>query len=233
MRDGDGVDAVSGARARRLFCAARLMSAAAIAVCLVARYLWGIAWAGPVDFLAYLTVQSNLAFGVTAVVGGVVALRSGLDHPRLDAVRLVVLTFVVTAGLLFALIVQQSGVRGIRVDVPWSDIALHFVLPVFAIVEWVLAPRRQRVSFRVLILILGYPVVWGILTMIRGSIVGWYPYYFLDPGQISGPVEFAALSALMLAVFALIGLVLIVLPSRRAGSALTPRTARASRGSTG
>jgi hypothetical protein len=235
MRDGDGVDGAGGARARRLFfCSARLLTATAIAVCLVARDRWGSALAGPVDFFAYLTVQSNVAFGVTAVVGGIIAVRSGLDHPRLDAVRVVVLTFIVTAGVLFALIVQQSGVRGVRVDVPWSDVALHFVLPVLGVVEWILAPRRRRVSFRVLLLIIGYPVVWGVLTLVRGSIVGWYPYYFLDPAQISGPVEFIALSALMLAVFALIGLILIVVvPPRRTGSALTPRTVRASRGPSG
>lgn len=45
--------------------------------------------------------------------------------------------------------------------------------------------------------------------MLRGTIVGWYPYYFLDPGQLSGPVEFFTMSGLALVVFTVVGLVLV------------------------
>lgn len=216
--------------ARLVFGIGRLLCAAAVLVGMVGRYYRGAAWVGFPDFIAYLTIQSNAAYVVVATVSGVVALRSGLDHPRLDVVRVAVLTCVVTAGLLFAVIVQQSGDRGLRIDVAWSDVALHFVLPVLATLDWVLSPRRHRVSFRVIFAIVSYPVAWGIITMIRGPIVGWYPYYFLDPDQIDSPIEFAALSALMLAAFAIVGLVLVSVPSRRAGLAVTSRKARASAG---
>lgn len=215
---------------RLAFGAGRLLCAVAVLVCMVARYIRASPWVGPIDFLAYLTIQSNIAFVVVATVGGVVALRSGLDHPRLDVPRVVVLSLVVTAGILFALILQQSGARGIRVDVPWSGIALHFVLPLFAVADWVLSPRHHRVSFRVLVAIVGYPVVWGIATMIRGPMVGWYPYYFLDPAQIDSPLEFAGLAALMLAVFAAVGSLLIAAPSRQGSLSTSRRTAPAARG---
>ena len=219
--------------ARLVFGAGRLLCAVAVLVCMVARYVRASPWVGPIDFLAYLTIQSNIAFVVVAALGGVVALRSGLDHPRLDFPRVTVLSLVITAGILFALILQQSGARGIRVDVPWSGIALHFILPVFALADWVLSPRRRRVSFRVLLAVVGYPVVWGIVTMIRGSLVGWYPYYFLDPAQISSPLEFSGLAVLMLAVFAAVGSILIVAPSRQGSLTTNQRTAPAARGPSG
>ncbi len=219
--------------ARLVFGVGRLLCAVAVLVCMVARYLRASPWVGPIDFLAYLTIQSNIAFVVVAVLGGLVALRSGPDHPRLDVARVAVLSLVVTAGILFALILQQSGARGIRVDVPWSGVALHFILPLFALADWVLSPRRHRVSFRVLIVVVGYPVVWGIVTMIRGAMVGWYPYYFLDPAQIDSPLEFAGQAVLMLAVFAIVGSVLIATPSRRGSLTTTPRTAPAARGPSG
>ena len=219
--------------ARLAFGAGRLLCAVAVLVCMVARYVRASPWVGPIDFLAYLTIQSNIAFLVVAVVGGVVALRSGLDHPRLDVARVAVLCLVITAGILFALILQQSGARGIRVDVPWSGIALHFILPLFALADWVFSPRRHRVSFLVLFAVISYPVVWGICTMIRGSIVGWYPYYFLDPNQINSALEFIGLAVLMLAVFAVVGSLLIAAPSRRWTPATSRRTAPADRGPSG
>ena len=205
----------------------RLASAGAVSVCLVARYLWGAGWVEPTNFFAYLTIQSNIAFAVVAAIGGVLALRSGPDHPRLDVARVAVLTFVVTAGIVFALIVQQGGVRGLRIDVPWSDVGLHFVLPLFAILDWAVSPRRRRVSWSVLAGIVGYPVVWGVITMIRGPIVDWYPYYFLDPNQVGDPLEFAALSGAALLVFLAVGAALVAVAPLPLGRA-TPRTVRAS-----
>jgi len=205
----------------------RLMCAAAVIVGMVARYERGKAWVGLPDFVAYLTIQSSAAFVIVAAIGGVVALRSGLDHPRLDGARVVVLAWVVTAGIVFALIVQQSGARGLPLDVPWSDVALHFVLPAIAVLDWILSPRRRRVSFRLVAVIVGYPVVWGIITMIRGPIVGWYPYYFLDPGQVDNPIEFVALSGLALAIFAVVGVALVALPVRRKRLTTAPRRASA------
>jgi hypothetical protein len=135
-------------------------------------------------------------------------------------VRGIVLTCTVTSGIVFALIVSQSALRGIRVDVPWSDIVLHFVLPCIALAEWVLVPRAD-VRWRILTFVLGYPVVWGVLTIIRGAFVDWYPYYFLDPRQLESALEFFALTGIALAVFAAVASGLIAVPHR-----LSRRTAR-------
>jgi len=59
--------------------------------------------------------------------------------------------------------------------------------------------------------VLLYPVIWGVFTIWRGSLIGWYPYYFLDARQVSGLVEMAVTCAIALSIFALVasGLVLL------------------------
>jgi hypothetical protein len=47
--------------------------------------------------------------------------------------------------------------------------------------------------------------------MWRGPLVGWYPYYFLDPRQVSGIPEFLITSAVALAIFALVACVLVLI----------------------
>lgn len=204
---------------------ARLAGAALGAVALVARFEWGLGSAtfSPDNFFAYLTIQSNIVFVLVTVVSGVAALRGRPEAPWLTTLRASVLTCVLTAGLVFAVLVQQSGARGIRIDVPWSDQVLHFVLPVLALADWILAPGRGRARWRSIVFVLGYALVWGGLTMLRGSIVGWYPYFFLDPNQVTGLGEFALLSGLALAVFAVLGSVVVGL------SRIRPRMERGSR----
>ena len=186
---------------------ARFVFALVELVALVARYNWGLGSAtfAPGNFFGYLTIQSNIAFLVVCVVGGIVALRSTEDPQWLANLHALVLSWILVAGSVFAILVQQSGERGFPLEVPWSDQVLHFWLPSFALVEWLFSPGRGRAHWRMLAVTVGYPVVWGIITLIRGAVVGWYPYFFLDPQQVTDPVEFVLYSTIALSAFAIIG----------------------------
>lgn len=185
----------------------RLTMAGVCVVSLVARYLWGLGSITfePGNFFGYLTIQSNMAFVLVASFAGIAALRGGRANPRLDAVRAAVLTCTVTAGVVFAIIVQQSSLRAIRIDVPWSDVVLHYILPAIALLEWAVSPRAHRSSWRVLAVVVGYTLCWGGLTMLRGALTGWYPYYFLDPNQSNDLGEFVLFAGAALVAFAAIG----------------------------
>ena len=199
----------------RVVSAVRLGLAAFATVGLVARFVWGLGSATfePANFFGYLTVQSNIAYVTIEVIAAIAALHGKNESVRLAEVRGIVLTCTVTSGIVFALIVSQSAVRGIRVDVPWSDIVLHFVLPCLALIEWLVVPRSD-VRWRIVVVVVGYPLVWGVLTIIRGAFADWYPYYFLDPRQLESAAEFFALTSVALAVFVAVGSGLVFLPHR-------------------
>jgi hypothetical protein len=197
--------------------ATRLLFAVVCVVALVARFLWGLGSATftASNFFAYLTMQSNIAFVVVSLIGGLVALRGPEDPRWLSNIRCFVLSCTLVAGIVFALLVQQAGARAFQIEVPWSDQVLHFWLPALALVEWLVSPGRGRTQWRMVALVVGYPVVWGLLTLVRGASVGWYPYFFLDPGQVSDPFEFALYSGIALTVFALVGCGVVALTRRR------------------
>ncbi|MEV8218318.1 Pr6Pr family membrane protein [Microbacterium sp. NPDC077391] len=202
---------------RRIFGWSRLATAAVCIAALVHRMLWGMGsqtMAGS-NFFAYLTIQSNTAFAVLAVVAGVVALRREEDPAWLTTARALVLSWTITAGLAFALIVWQAGEHGIPITVPWSDVVLHFVLPAWAVVAWVFGPGRREASWRVVPFVLLYPVAWGVFTIWRGTVIGWYPYYFLDLRQVSGVGEMVLSCALALAIFAGVAVALVLLSKVR------------------
>lgn len=189
----------------------RLLAAAVCLIALIHRMVWGMAShtiAGD-NFFAYLTIQSNLAFLVVSAIAGVVALRTEQDPFWVTTARTLVLSWTITAGLAFGLIVWQAGLRGIPIWVPWSDVVLHFVLPAAAIVGWVIGPGRRRASWRTMFFVLLYPVIWGVFTMWRGTLIGWYPYYFLDPRQVSGILEMVLSCLVALAIFAAVAAALI------------------------
>lgn len=194
--------------------AARLAVALMCVVGLIERFQWGLGSITfePANFFAYLTIQSSIAFAALTATAGVIALRGASPSNRFHALRAGVLTCTMTAGIIFALIVQQSAARGIQVDVPWSDVLLHFVLPLIGLADWLFTPRA-RVSVAVIVPVVGYVGVWGALTMARGLATGWYPYYFLDPNQTDSIAELLLVCGAAIGVFAGVGsIVVLALP---------------------
>ncbi len=196
---------------RTAFGWARLLTAAVCATALAHRWIWalGSQTIASQNFLAYLTIQSNIVFAALALVAGVIALRRAEDPPWLTTARAIVLSWTITAGLAFAVIIWQAGVRGIQIWVPWSDIVLHFVLPAWTVVAWILGPGRRAASWRVVPFVLLYPALWGFFTLWRGHLIGWYPYYFLDLRQVSGIPEMIISCAIALAIFGIVAVGLV------------------------
>lgn len=202
------------ATARRVVGGLRLLAALVGVLALVARFQYGLGFSVFIasNFFGYLTVQSNIAAIALGIVSGAIALRRTRDPVWMPLARVAVLSWMLVAGIVFALLASQAATRGYRLDVPFSDQLLHFVLPAWLLLDWLLSPGERRTDPRVLLVVVGYPLGWGLVTLVRGAIVGWYPYFFLDPDQVSGVVELLAFGAAALGLFALVGAVVRVLP---------------------
>lgn len=208
---------------RRAFAIARLIAAGVGVAALISHLIYSLgsgASALP-NFFSYFTMQSAIAAVLLWPIGGLVALRRATDPGWLSGARDLVTTYQVVSGVVYTIIVAESVARGISIQVPVSSQVLHYWLPAYALLDWFFAPGRPRVRWRVLSVALVFPLVWGAFTMIRGAVVGWYPYFFLDPYQVDGPGEFVTYSVIVLAFIVLVAAVLTLLsaflpPVRRA-----------------
>ncbi|WP_423919369.1 Pr6Pr family membrane protein [Frigoribacterium sp. 2-23] len=191
----------------------RLVAAATGLVALISYFVYvqGFSTFSTANYFAYFTQQSNMANVVVMAVSGVFFLRGRRDPPWFAVLHALVTTYVIVSGIIYGIIVAQSAGHNYTIGVPWSSQVLHFYLSTFVLIDWVLAPGRTRIRWRVLPLVVPFPVVWGIATIVRGADVGWYPYFFLDPAQVMWPGEFAfyngiAVGTIIGVMAALIGL---------------------------
>ncbi|MEC3954029.1 Pr6Pr family membrane protein [Nocardia sp. CDC153] len=126
------------------------------------------------NFFSYFTIQSNLI--VIAVWLGV-----GLFDPqgeRWQLVRCAATLYIVITGVVYAVLLQKIAVG---IQYPWTNDVLHRVTPLVALADWLLVPAAVGLSVRLIGSLLAYPLVYGVYTLIRGPIVDWYPYPFIDP----------------------------------------------------
>ena len=132
-----------------------------------------------IRFVGYFTILSNIAI---AVVSWTLALGRDRDTLgwrllRLDGLIGITVTFVVVQVLLRGTY-ELDGLDLL------ADNLLHIVVPVLAVLGWVMFGPRHRVRRSDLLPALVPPVVWLVYTLVRGGIVDWYPYPFLDAGEL-------------------------------------------------
>ena len=82
----------------------------------------------------------------------------------------------------FVVIVLLSG-EDVQLDLVWVDVVLHKLFPVVVVLDWLVDPPMVRLTNRDALLWLVYPIVWVVVTLVRGAADGWYPYPFLDPAK--------------------------------------------------
>lgn len=92
---------------------------------------------------------------------------------RGQAVLVMTVTLVV-----FALLLADTDVD---VTLPWVDTVVHRIMPLAVIVDWLIDPPVVGIPFRTSLVWLTYPLLYAGYTLVRGALVGWYPYPFLDP----------------------------------------------------
>lgn len=136
------------------------------------------------DYFSYFTVLSNLfAAGILLVGAG------RRDRPRsrtFELLRGAAVLYMLTTGIVYAVLLS-----GNHVSTPWVNTVVHRVMPVVLSVDWLLDAPGVALQAKRALSWLSFPLVYLIYTLVRGPIVHWYPYPFLDPRLSGGYLRIA------------------------------------------
>jgi len=151
------------------------------------------------NVFCFFTIQSNILVGVASTLLALRLKRSSQAFAVLRLTGLVAIT--ITA------VVYHTVLSDLRELTDWAltaDVLLHTLVPLLAILGWLLFGPRSLTSPRIAVLTLIFPICWLAFTLIRGPIVDFYPYPFLDVNDLGYPAVLAnsALVALLFATVA-------------------------------
>lgn len=165
----------------------RLIAVIAIVVAVVAQWLESSQtptysfW----NFFGYFTIQSNLIVAVALAVTLVAAARRKRADLAVSVLRGAATVYIATTGIVYNTLLTGANVSA---SVPWSNDIVHKIIPVYAVLDWLLFSDHARLLLRHVWWFLLYPAVWTTVVLLRGATDGWVPYPFLDPAQGYGVV---------------------------------------------
>jgi hypothetical protein len=169
----------------------------------------------PTRFFAYFTIQSNL-IGVAAFAW----LLANRDRPRTRRLELLRGAAAVYLTVTFFVVIFLLSGGDVQLNLVWVDVVLHKIFPVIVVADWLIDPPRVTISVRDPLIWLVYPVIWAIVTVIRGAVDGWYPYPFLNPA--SGGYGQVALVIVAITIGFLVLAALIAAAGNALGSRRSP-----------
>jgi uncharacterized protein YacL len=135
----------------------------------------------PANFFSFFTIESNI-FAVIVLILSALALAYGKHSKRLDMLRSANTLNIIVVGLVFTLLL--SGIKDAEFTaVPWDNTVLHYIMPIVIALDWFIDLPKVRIAFKQALVWMVFPVVYVVYSLIRGRIVGWYPYPFVNPSQ--------------------------------------------------
>lgn len=134
------------------------------------------------NYLSFFTNQANLFAGAVLVVGGVVP--ADRLPPWWDGLRGAAVVYLLVTLIVFAVLLEGLPTAG--TITPWVNTVVHRLMPVVLVLDWLLIPAAQPARWWRPLAWLAYPVGYLGYSLLRGAVVDWYPYPFLDPRGPSG-----------------------------------------------
>ncbi|TAL14414.1 hypothetical protein EPN95_03075 [Patescibacteria group bacterium] len=135
----------------------------------------------PTNFFSFFTIESNLFAAVILILSAIFIIRKK-SFAQFDLLRGAATLYMVTTGIVFSILL--AGIENsVLTAVPWDNTVLHYIMPIVLIADWILDPPKKAITFKRALLWLIFPLVYVTYSLMRGAIVNWYPYPFLNPAS--------------------------------------------------
>lgn len=161
-----------------------------------------------VNYFSYFTIQNNLLVAISTTCIALCANTGvGKFFNKQEVLSGIALYIFVVA------LVYNTVLRGLVPLDNWgllADTLLHVINPVLFIILWWLKRKHKVLNYKLAVIWLVYPLAYLVYTLVRGSMVNWYPYPFINAANL-GWDKIIQNVFIMLLVFLLGGLVLIAL----------------------
>lgn len=126
--------------------------------------------------VSFFTIQSNIVCGV---VSAQLALRPDRDGPIWRVVRLAGLFGITITGIVYSTVLAK-----VHEPKGWEQVStntvFHYLVPIAMVLGWLAFGPRPRISVRVGLWSLVWPIGYFGYVLVLGRVSGWYPYPFLD-----------------------------------------------------
>lgn len=133
----------------------------------------------PVNFFSFFTIESNILVACILLFSSIGTATFGRSE-QFGILRGAATVYILTTGLIYFLLLRGLE-ESLQTAIPWVNTVLHYIMPIAMLLDWVLNPPTEKITWKHAMSWLLFPLFYVVYSVVRGPIVNWYPYPFLDP----------------------------------------------------
>ncbi len=174
------------------------------------------------NFFSFFTILTNLLVAAALTLPVIAAGTRFGRWTGSESVRAGVTLYAVVVGLVYHVLLHATwNPQG------WSllaNILLHYVMPAAILLDWLVFTPRGRLRWIDAARWLAFPLTYGGWTLLHGAVSGWYPYWFIDAGQLGLGRTLLNFGGLLV-FFGLVGLIVVAIDRTLGRRDRTPASA--------
>ncbi|WP_285727575.1 Pr6Pr family membrane protein [Psychromicrobium xiongbiense] len=164
-----------------------------------------------VNFFSYFTNLSNIFGALVLLVAAFYLITGRKSTPAGDMVRGCAVVCMALVGIVFTALLREVDLGSL---LPWINTVLHYVMPIVVVLDWLIQPPARPLDLKKLWIWTLPPIVYLAYSLIRGAILNWYAYPFLNPALSGGYGMVAVTCVGITVVFLVVSLLLAVVTNK-------------------
>jgi hypothetical protein len=135
-----------------------------------------------IRFFSFFTILTNSLVAIYFTLSSLTPKEGFLAISKKPGILTAVTVYITIVGLVYQIVLRHIWEpTGIQMIV---DELLHSIIPIVVIAFWYLYEEKLLVQYRQIAQWLVYPFVYLVFILIRGNFSDFYPYPFVDVGNL-------------------------------------------------
>ncbi len=164
-----------------------------------------------VNFFSYFTNLSNIIAAIVLLFGAFFLFQRREPTPTYDLIRGAATVYMAIVGIVFSILLRNEDLGSL---LPWVNTVLHYIMPVVVVLDWLYLPPSTKLFASQIWVWLIFPILYLVYSLIRGAIVGFYAYPFLNPAKVGGYGGVALYCLAIVVAFLLVSWLVMLLGNR-------------------
>ncbi len=135
------------------------------------------------NFFSYFTNLSNIFAAIVLIFSAIYLIRRREPTATFDIIRGTSVVCMALVGIVFSILLRDEDLGSL---LPWVNAVLHYIMPVVMVLDWLYQPPETKLAVTQIAFWLIFPFLYLVYSLIRGSIVGFYAYPFINPNKVGG-----------------------------------------------
>jgi hypothetical protein len=159
-----------------------------------------------INFFSYFTILTNILAALALSLPLVAPQSAFGEFFSRPTVRTAISAYIIIVMTIVYFVLRHlTNLTG------WdlvADVILHYVMPILFVIDWLFFVPKETLKPKDTFGWLAYPIVYLVWTFIHGAYSGFYPYPFLNSGEL-GIARVLLNEAGLLVIFLILGLALV------------------------